>query len=113
MNLQQYDFPENLDSEIKAELVRIVQEALNNIIKHARAKHTDIQLFKHDNELVITIEDDGQGFNEQQLPGGIGLANMRARAESLDGKLEISSKPGEGTSLLITIPYSADSTKPG
>jgi signal transduction histidine kinase len=113
VNLQQYDFPNELDADTKAELLRIVQEALNNILKHAGAKQVDIQLFKHDNELVITIEDDGQGFDEQRLSGGIGLANMRARAESLDGKLEISSKPGEGTSLLISIPYATDSTTPG
>jgi two-component system, sensor histidine kinase LadS len=113
VNLQQYDFPKELDDDTKAELLRIVQEALNNILKHSGAKQVDIQLFKHDNELVITIEDDGQGFDEQQLSGGIGLDNMRARAESLDGKLEISSKLDEGTSLLITIPYSTDSTAPG
>jgi signal transduction histidine kinase len=107
VNFQHYDFPEVLNDSTKAELLRIMQEALNNILKHAHAKNADIQLFKHDNQLVITIEDDGRGFDEQNQQVGIGLANMRARAESLDGTMEVSSKPGQGTSILLTIPYTA------
>jgi signal transduction histidine kinase len=105
VNFQQYDFPEELNVNTKAELLRIMQEALNNILKHANAKNADIQLFKHDNQLVITIEDDGHGFDENNQQVGIGLANMRARAESLDGTMEVSSKPGQGTSILLTIPH--------
>jgi signal transduction histidine kinase len=108
VNFQQYDFPENLNLGTKGELLRIMQEALNNILKHAHAKHVDIQLFKHDKQLVITIEDDGRGFDETNHQAGIGLANMRARAESLDGTMEVSSKPGQGTSILLTIPHTAE-----
>jgi signal transduction histidine kinase len=108
VNFQQYDFPEDLNATTKAELLRILQEAMNNILKHAHAKNVDIQLFKHDHQLVITIEDDGHGFDEQNHQAGIGLSNMRARAESLDGTLEVSSKAGQGTSILLTLPHTAD-----
>jgi signal transduction histidine kinase len=105
--LQQYDFPETIPTNIKTELVRIVQEGIQNIIKHAEAKQVDIQLFKHDNQLIITLEDDGNGFDVNRQHAGIGLTNMKARAESLDGMLEISSRPDHGTSIIISIPVPA------
>jgi signal transduction histidine kinase len=103
--LQQYDFPEAIPANIKTELLRIVQEAIQNIIKHANATQVDIQLFKHDNQLVITLEDNGDGFDMNTRYTGIGVTNMKARAESLDGTLDISTKPGQGTAMIISIPF--------
>ncbi|MBL7872227.1 MAG: hypothetical protein JNM78_11485 [Cyclobacteriaceae bacterium] len=100
---QCYYFPEKLPENQTHELYRIIQEALNNIIKHSRATETDIQLFAHHQELVVSIEDNGIGF-DQTIPGGLGLIQMKRRAEALGGKFEINSFKSYGTAILITIP---------
>lgn len=104
IDVQFYDIPENLSVETTHHLFRIVQEAVNNVVKHAEATELDLQFFVHDNELVMTIEDNGKGFDTQSRNPGIGLQNIRARTESLNGTLEISSQPGRGTNMMIKIP---------
>lgn len=104
LDVQFYDVPENLPAETNHHLYRIVQEAIANVIKHAGATEMDIQFFVHENELVMTLDDNGKGFNVHQQSGGIGLQNMRTRTEALNGQLEISSSPGNGTNILIRIP---------
>lgn len=103
VDIQFYDFPETLEDEITTHLYRILQEAFNNISKHAHASVVDLQFFGHDDELVITLEDNGTGFNHSGNPG-IGIQNMQARSASLLGTLEINSQPGRGTQLLLRIP---------
>jgi signal transduction histidine kinase len=101
VSAQFYDWPEELPEETAHHLFRIAQEAVNNAVKHAGATEIDLQFFNHENELVVTIDDNGKGFDLQKHAGGIGLKNIRARAESLQASFEISSTPGQGTSLLI------------
>lgn len=101
---QYYDLPESLSGETVHHLFRIVQEALNNIVKHAYATEVDLQFFAHDNELVLTIEDNGRGFDTSKNASGIGLQNIKVRTESLNGTIEISSQPGSGTNIMIRIP---------
>lgn len=85
---------------------RIVQELLNNTIKHATAQTAIVQLSKVENVLNITVEDDGKGFNAvslQESPG-IGWSNIQNRVTFLNGRLDIQSEPGKGTSVFIEVP---------
>lgn len=101
VNVQFYDVPDPMPEEPSHHLYRIVQEAINNVAKHAQATELDIQVFNHQGELVITLDDNGKGFDTATAKKGIGLKNMRARVESLGGTFEISSDVGQGTSILI------------
>ena len=88
-------------------IFRIVQELLNNVVKHARASHVLVQLARHANEVSITIEDNGTGFTpENRQSGGAGLSSVQSRVDYLKGKLDLQSSPGQGTSIHITIPVS-------
>jgi len=92
---------------VRAEIgiYRMLQEALTNIGRHAHAHHVSIQLVVLPQQLHLTIKDDGRGFDPAQVTTGrYGLIGMNERAKLLDGSLEISSAPGEGTQLEIFIP---------
>lgn len=97
-----------LDSEKSTEVIlyRIIQELSNNAIKHAEAHNIFIQLTNHDNGISLSFEDDGKGFDTTllKLNKGTGLLNVQSRVDYLKGKLEIQSKPGSGTSVIIEIP---------
>ena len=90
------------------QLIRIVQEALANIWKHARARRAWVRLESELEGIKVTIEDDGQGFDPRQLSaddrGRFGLRSMRERAESLGGSLEVDSAPGKGCRVLVWLP---------
>jgi signal transduction histidine kinase len=103
--LQHYDIPQTLPESIRKNTYRIVQEAVNNINKHADASQADIQLFLHKHKLVLTIEDNGKGFMYSQLYAGIGLSLIQARVATLNGMLDIHSAPGKGTQLMVSIPF--------
>jgi signal transduction histidine kinase len=103
VDIQFYDFPDQLPEEMSTQLYRIAQEAINNVVKHAQASHIDLQFFGYADELVITIDDDGSGISAIKNEG-IGIQNMKARVSSMNGTFEMSSKPGRGTSLLVKIP---------
>ncbi|GAA4892111.1 hypothetical protein GCM10023311_15690 [Flaviramulus aquimarinus] len=104
VNFNSYQFPESLDDEIATQLYRVVQEAFNNILKHAKAKQVDVQLMGHNCEITISIEDDGKGFNTSNEIGGLGLKNMHSRIYQIGGTLSIDSQISKGTSVLITLP---------
>ncbi len=103
-------FDENIDwrkinEQIKVNLYKILQEALQNIIKYASAKHVSVIFFTSDDEdLEITIQDDGIGFNIKQKKKGIGLKNMKSRIKKLNGSFNIYSEYGNGTTIKILIP---------
>lgn len=84
-------------------LFRIIQELLNNILKHAQAKTAYLQLAINENHLSITIEDDGIGFDPSitKKSSGIGWTNIQNRIDLLKGKIDISSQKGKGCSILI------------
>ena len=86
-------------------LFRIVQEAVNNIIKHATAKSIGISLLYELDVLTMEISDNGIGFDSTTTGIGTGLQNIKKRAAMLKGSLEICSKPGNGTKIKIEIPY--------
>ena len=94
------------DQALQITVYRIVQELLTNAIKHAEANSIMIQCSENESRLYITVEDDGKGFDPDlvQQKNGIGLSNIRNRVNLLEGTVEISSKPGEGTTFSIEIP---------
>jgi signal transduction histidine kinase len=86
-------------------IYRVVQELINNIMKHAAAKTAIVQVTKTDGNIAITVEDDGKGFDTSILKSGrgIGWTNIPSRVEYLKGKLDVQSESGKGTSVLIEI----------
>jgi two-component system, NarL family, sensor histidine kinase DevS len=96
---------ERLTPEAETALYRIVQEALTNAVKHARASHVSITLVRKEEFAVVVVEDDGQGFDPQATrPGALGLGGMRERMALLGGRLNVESAPGSGTTLAAEIP---------
>ncbi|MFA6059430.1 MAG: sensor histidine kinase [Taibaiella sp.] len=104
IDYQQYvDLPRFLP-EWELSLYRIVQELLQNVMKHAAATQILIQLSYAEGILNITVEDNGKGFDVANKPGeGIGLKNIRARICALKGHIDIESRPGNGTTVYIEI----------
>ena len=96
----------SLDSNIKSVLYRIVQECVNNVLKHAQATHLDIAVLKDEDGINATIEDNGVGFDTSGLNDfrGIGLKNIMRRISYLKGKVEWNSTPGKGTLVAIYVP---------
>lgn len=94
-----------LSKEKEIELYYIAQEALNNIMRHARAKTVTVKLKQGRRNVILEILDDGCGFDPKNLDrAGLGLVNMKERTQKINGRLKISSKPNEGTRIMITIP---------
>ncbi len=94
-----------LSLEVKEALYRVAQEALNNVIKHARARRVAVQLVEEGGGILLSVEDDGVGFVPQgEYPGHIGLHTMRERMEEIAGALSIESAPGQGTRLHARVP---------
>lgn len=127
--LQQFDFIQNLEAEInrinaarslqiqlfrpeaislkrdeQTILFRIVQELLQNAIKHANAKQIDIRIREEQDQLVISIADDGIGFNEKETRKSVGLLNIRHRTRLLGGSVQWDSSIHKGTAVTIQLP---------
>jgi signal transduction histidine kinase/ligand-binding sensor domain-containing protein len=87
------------------EILRIAQEAIHNVKKHAGARHLFVQLEYGPAEIALDVRDDGQGFAAGETPaaGHYGLTGMRERAATIGGKLEITSKPGSGTTVMLRV----------
>jgi hypothetical protein len=90
-------------------LFRILQEAINNIIKHAAATEINITLTYSKEILILCIQDNGRGFNFAEMMTGAasvnGLSNMQHRARLIDAEFQIDSKPGNGTTVIVTTSY--------
>ena len=100
---------ERLSWELETALFRAAQEALHNVARHSGAETVLVQLQVHDGQLVLEIEDDGQGFDLASVPPprtdgrGLGLMGMRERVEAFGGTLAIDSAPGQGTHVRLEI----------
>ena len=90
----------------KTYLFRIVQEALNNIVKHAEARSAMVEIAQTRENIFLSISDDGHGFSPETASPGNGLNNMRERTRLLNGSFAVSSQPGTGTTIEIQIPLS-------
>lgn len=95
-----------LDNQVETVLYRVIQEIVNNIIKHAKASQISMQLIRHETELNIMIEDNGVGFDTNQLDNyeGIGLKGIQTRIEFLNGSVHFDSSVGRGTTVIIDVP---------
>jgi signal transduction histidine kinase len=85
------------------EVFRIVQEGLANVRKHANATRAEVLIAQRDGERVVSIRDDGEGFDGEARAAGQGLKNMRARADNIDGGFTLRSSPGWGTALEVVL----------
>ncbi len=83
---------------------RMIQEIINNIIKHAEASSISLHAVQHDGKIVLAIKDDGKGFDADTVSkNGTGLSNLGLRSRMINATIEIRSKPGEGTSVIISV----------
>jgi signal transduction histidine kinase len=94
----------HIPEDVQVAIYRMIQELLKNSLQHAQCSHVEISLSKYDNELNLSVEDNGIGFNTQKKASGMGLRNIQARVKALEGKYVIDSKSGRGSAFNITIP---------
>lgn len=104
LNIDQNISWKSTDEIIKVNVYRIIQEALQNTIKHAKAENVTLDFSTNEQELNVHIKDDGVGFNLKKSKKGIGLKNIKSRIEKLNGTVDISSAPNKGTQIHIKIP---------
>jgi len=103
-------WPENLPGEIELNVYRIIQEALNNIEKHARAKRVALSITRRRSLLTVTVRDDGRGFDPRApnaKAAGMGLVDMKERATFVGGVCALKSERGKGTEIVVRIPLNA------
>lgn len=97
-DVKESDLPE----QVQLMLYRIIQEQLNNILKHAEADHIKIHLEQQNKSVHLTISDNGKGFDQDQIIPGMGLMNIRSRLEQVNGKMLLHSAPDNGCSLAVS-----------
>jgi signal transduction histidine kinase len=95
---------EVITAPLKLAIFRIIQEQLNNIVKHARATKIAIRIVQFDNQVKVYVRDNGIGFDPQKGPRGLGLRNISSRANLFRGQVEINSQVGHGTELQVFFP---------
>ena len=102
----EHDIPSELPNEVALSLYRIVQESLRNIAKHAETNAARISLVRVDGEILLSIEDDGMGFEptEAKSRAGVGLASMAERARMIHGDLTVRAESGRGTRISVRVP---------
>jgi signal transduction histidine kinase len=94
-----------LPSEVETTLYRVVQESLTNIVKHASAHNVSVSIARRGATVAAVIEDDGAGFDQRAVrEEAVGLLGMRERLSFVDGRLEIESRPGAGTTIVAEVP---------
>lgn len=107
ITVNSFELNKEMAAELKVPLYRVCQEWVNNVIKYSNCTRVSIQLVQHHEELVLTIEDDGKGFDTNALTQGQGNGwkNINSRIGLIKGMIEIDSQPGrQGTTLIITVP---------
>ena len=96
--------PELIEPKRQLDAFRVVQEAVGNAARHGHASHVRIEASIEDDVIHIVVRDDGIGFDRSTTPVGLGLAGMQERAAILSGQLDVTSEPGSGTAIELTIP---------
>ncbi|TXF89163.1 tetratricopeptide repeat protein [Neolewinella aurantiaca] len=101
-----------LNEDGQAMILRILQELTHNVMKHAQANKLFLQLIDQPNQLMLTVEDDGIGFDatRESAGGGIGLENIESRVHYLNGEIQYDSSPGHGTTVTLTVPLDKPTT---
>lgn len=87
-------------------IFRVIQELLANVVKHSEATEVTLQLIKHSDSLMISVEDDGKGFDTREVKSGIGLTSVESRVQMLNGTLSIDAAPQNGTFISVFLPVS-------
>jgi CheY-like chemotaxis protein len=102
--------PALIPNEVSTCLYRVAQESLQNIAKHSRAKCVSVRLDLQTEAVMLTIQDDGAGFDPKVVKGlaGLGLISMKERAHSVNGKLKIAAELGQGTQIVLEVPLPAE-----
>lgn len=106
--VKQIELPDEalIESKVKTALFRIVQEQVANVVKHSEAKNLFIELSFREKDLELTIRDDGRGFAMAQQSRGMGFQYMKSRAAMMDGRVLITSAPGDGCQVRVILPAS-------
>ncbi len=109
LNVVGAEYADGLPYGVQEELYHIAQEALNNVLKHAHARHVRVSLSVSEGATCLEISDDGVSFDPAQAAqaGGLGLAGMKERAQKIGGTIGFDSAPGQGTKVTIRVPVSA------
>jgi PAS domain S-box-containing protein len=106
------NIPEDLDPEIQTTCFRIAQEAITNVVRHANARQMDVDLRREDGTFRLQVRDDGKGFDAESAQAqtiGLGLLGMKERAALVGGRTRITSSPGKGTTVDVTLPLTSQS----
>lgn len=109
LSFRSYSFTERIDEKLEKAIFRICQEAVNNLMKHAEAQNSTIELYRVEDMIVLVVEDDGKGFDTKNLGeeldgSGLGLISMQERVNAFDGELAINSNIGTGTEIIVELP---------
>jgi signal transduction histidine kinase len=96
---------QSIEDDLKLNIYRIIQEQLNNILKHAAAKNISVEVEANAKYIHVLVTDDGKGFDPGIKKKGIGISNMINRVESFNGTISINSSPGNGCVIEINIPF--------
>jgi two-component system, chemotaxis family, CheB/CheR fusion protein len=107
VNFKAGKLPDQISQNIASGLYRIAQESLQNVAKHAKAKHLSVTLAFRDHKLVLSLEDNGIGFAPEAVKGkgGLGLVSIGERARIMGGTLSIESKPGDGSRISVSVAF--------
>ena len=101
-----------LSKSIEHHLLRIGQEAITNAVKHAQANHIAVTVTYTGDEMRVAVQDDGCGFQPEAVlsrgVGHFGLRSLRVRGKRMNGRLDVSSQPGQGTTVQVTVPLKTD-----
>ena len=103
-SLEHFNINERLPQKIEITIYRIVQELINNIIKHSKADEVSVQLFNSNNTIILIVEDNGVGFAKEKNKKGIGLLNITSRLDMVNGNVNFEPSPKSGTLVTIKIP---------
>jgi PAS domain S-box-containing protein len=101
-------FEDDIKYDFKLSIFRIVQEQMNNIIKHAKAKHVNIELMRNNHMVYLKVSDDGVGFDLSHQRKGIGIYNIISRSDLYNGIVDIQTSPGNGCGIHITFPITSE-----
>ena len=101
-------FPVGLPAKESVDVLRVLQEALTNARRHSGAGSVEVRLRTENQEVLAEVVDDGRGFDSASVRAGVGLSAMRERIEGLGGKIEVRSRPGEGTKVTVRVHLGSD-----
>ena len=100
--------PRTMSNEAQLAIFRVLQEALSNASKHGKAKSLTVKLAFDEQRMALSVKDDGVGFDTRSTPRGhYGLTNMNERAAKVGGEVQVESEPGQGTQVMLLIPFAA------